>query len=111
MSTGSTAHDDPPTACSLTAADATRQRGAFASLCERALVDVERGDTTVAFRFRDEEGVRREIDEYVDVERGCCGFLDFAVEDREGLPVMRIAAGEGTPAAVLHSMYGPPGRA
>ena len=102
---------DAPTACSLTAADAARQRDAFAALCDRALVDVQRGTSSVAFRFRDEAGVRREIEEYVRVERGCCGFLDFAVEQGDGLPVLRIAAGEGTPAAVLHAMYGPPARA
>ncbi|HEX8054539.1 MAG TPA: hypothetical protein VF517_16245 [Thermoleophilaceae bacterium] len=111
MSTGPTAQNDAPAACSLDAAGAARQLDTFAALCERALVDFERGDTSVAFRFRDEEDVRRSIDEYVGVERGCCGFLDFTVEDREGLPVLRIVAGEGTPAAVLHSMYGPPGRA
>lgn len=101
---------DSPIACSLTAADAARQRDAFAALCDRALVDVERGTSSVAFRFRDEDGVRREIEEYVSVERGCCGFLDFKIEDGDRLPALRIAAGEGTPAAVLHAMYGPTGR-
>jgi hypothetical protein len=72
---------------------------------------VDRAGASVAFRFSDDEDVRREIDEYVSVERDCCAFLDFSVEDAGGLPVLRIAAGEGTPAEVLHAMYGPPARA
>ena len=120
MGTGSTARSqdapaqraqDAPTACSLSAADAARQRDTFSDLCRRALLDVDRDDASVTFRFRDEDGVRRELDEFVGVERGCCGFLDFAVERGEGAAVLRIAAGEGTPAQVLHAMYGPPERA
>ena len=108
MSTGSRARSqDTATACSLNAADAARQRDVFADLCRRALVHVERDDTGVAFRFRNEEGVRRDLEGYVNVERDCCAFLDFAIEGGDGEAVLRIAAGEGTPAAVLHAMYGP----
>jgi hypothetical protein len=99
---------DAPTACSLTAEDAARQGDAFAAICRRSLIEVDRDERVLTFRFGDDEGVRDELEAYVAVESKCCGFLDFVLAREDGANVLAITAAEGTPAAVLHSMYGSP---
>ena len=35
--------------------------------------------------FEAVDGMREQIDEFVELERGCCSFLDFAVRDADKL--------------------------
>lgn len=95
-------------ACSLSREAAARQLAQFRALCERALTGVERDATSVTFSFDGGADVRAALEDYVAVERECCAFLEFELGGSGARTLLRIAAGEGTPASVLHEMYGSP---
>jgi hypothetical protein len=81
-----------PIACSLSATDARTRIADWKHLLDRAAVTrtpVE-GGTRVALAPLD--GVREELGRLLAAERECCPFLDFELEDSEGVLAVTIPA-------------------
>jgi len=73
--------DGPPTACTLTAAAGHAQVARWRAFAEVHALGVERTDTRLTIRYvRTEHSVRR-LRELVAVERACCGFVTWTVDD------------------------------
>jgi hypothetical protein len=83
---------DVPAACSLSATDARTRKADWQRLIERAVVTrtpVE-GGTRVALAPLD--GVRAELERLVAAERECCPFLDFELDEADGVLAVTIPA-------------------
>lgn len=77
--------------CTLTDRDAAGRLDADRALSRR-VVDTERTEVGLRVVFDGGEDSRRLVDTFVDNERRCCGFFDFAVSETEGTVVLQIDA-------------------
>ena len=103
--------DTPPPAiaCSLTAA-AYRERSAWIDELNRAALRRYRRDGSRIRLTYDRAAVSR-VREFVRLERDCCPFLDFALQEREHTVVLTISAPPeaGAAADTLFESYTPGG--
>lgn len=77
----------PPVACSLERLELDDRLRTWRSLASRALAHAEPTEAGARFIFRAGADVRRELGELITLERQCCPWIDFAVEEDESLIV------------------------
>ncbi len=95
-----------PVVCTLTAADKRDRGGAWAKVLDSGLVTRERIPRGIAFRAA--PGASAALVELVDLERECCAWIDFKVDQDTvtgGTNVFLTAEGEGE--SVLAGMFIP----
>jgi hypothetical protein len=68
--------DGPPLACTLAATDRTTRATQLRELGEQALVGLEVSGRRALLRF---EGAHERVAAFVDAERACCAFFEFAM--------------------------------
>jgi hypothetical protein len=89
----------PVIACSLTGEELPERRARWGELIERALTDRTEIAAGVRLCFRAEQGVEDELQALAELERGCCGFADFAVSASDELVTLDVtSSGDGVPA-------------
>jgi hypothetical protein len=94
--------EDPrPITCSLSREELQHRGHAWEKLLGSGLVERER--IPGGIRLRPTAGARTALLELVDLERDCCAWIDFDVD--EGSAVTLMAAGDGE--AVLAAMFLP----
>jgi hypothetical protein len=74
---------EPVIACSLNATDQSKRLEAAADLRDRALVGSEEIPGGLRMRFSARPGIRKELEQLIAAESGCCSFLRFELRSRE----------------------------
>jgi hypothetical protein len=93
-----------PVACSLTSADVTVQAARWQRLATRALIGRKEVPDGLRMFFLLEAGVSDELRSLVAVERECCRWASWTVQETAGQAVLDIrSSGEGI--AALHGMF------
>ncbi|MDP8931127.1 MAG: hypothetical protein M3O70_21780 [Actinomycetota bacterium] len=77
----------PPVACSLERLELDERLRTWRSLASRALAHAEPTEAGARFVFRADADVRRELGELIALERECCPWIDFAVQEDESIIV------------------------
>ena len=73
--------DGVPMACTLTPSTGKQQVERWRAFDDDHLLDVERTGTTLTVRYaRSADSVRR-LRDLVEVESGCCSFVDWTIDD------------------------------
>ena len=88
----SIAPEDPAIACSLNGAELAARLRSTRLLGERALVAVEAGADRARLTFN---GAAAAVEDFVNAEQSCCGFLQFQTTERAGLIELEISAPAG----------------
>jgi hypothetical protein len=84
--------EELPIVCTLDAENLSARLDLIASIGAAHLISRETEGDSHLLRFRQDEGVRRLLEEVVEAEARCCSFLDLRIrEDGEAL-VLVIAA-------------------
>ena len=83
-------------ACSLGQHDLAAQQDAWRALLTDALLGATRRPTGIELRLRGDADVYERAVRLVEVERGCCGFLGWALARGDSTIVLDIAGPEGT---------------
>lgn len=89
-----------PIVCTLTATDLKDRAGAWRKLWASGLVSREQ--VPGGIRLTAEPGAKRALMDLIDLERECCAWIDYEVEDSS---VTLTAGAEGEP--VLAGMFLP----
>lgn len=84
-----------PVACTLGAGDGAAQLARWRQLNAGSLTRRDRRDEELLLVYRADEPTRAELQSLVSVERTCCAFLDWQVDERDGELRLRIS---GAPA-------------
>ncbi|RBY78550.1 hypothetical protein DQ239_08335 [Blastococcus sp. TF02-09] len=71
-----------PVACTLGAADGAAQLRRWRRLDDRALVRRAREAEELLLVYRADDATRTELHDLVGVERTCCAFLDWRIEEQ-----------------------------
>jgi hypothetical protein len=77
-------------ACTLGPADFRQRLAQIRALAGRALQSAERDDLQLRLSYRASAGAA--VRQLVELERACCSFLDFRVENRDGAIAVTITA-------------------
>lgn len=98
------AHEPPPMACTLGAADVKKRQEELRALGKDGLVSkVAYGDSAV-LRFRPDPAIRGRVEAAVAAESECCPFLDFELEHGQDATVLTITGPDGA-AEVLAGVF------
>jgi hypothetical protein len=93
-----------PVACTLTSQDLATQRERWLRLGSAALVERVETEDGLRLSFRADPGVEPELASLLAVERECCAWADWLLEqDAETLTVAVRSTGDGISA--LHGMF------
>jgi len=93
-----------PIACTLTSHELGNQRERWLRVGAQALLDRVETEDGLQLSFRAEPGVETELARLVDVERECCAWADWLLEQDAGrVTVHARSTGEGVGA--LHNMF------
>jgi hypothetical protein len=95
--------ESPPIACTLSASDLKDREGAWRKLIASGLVELNRAQGGV--RLHAAPGAAAALMELIDLERECCEWIQFDVEDASTVTLTAEGAGE----AVLFGMFGQAG--
>jgi hypothetical protein len=79
-----------PTACTLGVSDGQAQVARWRQLNGGSLTHRDRRDGELLLVYRADEQTRAELESLVSVEKICCAFLDWQVEERDGDLRLRI---------------------
>jgi hypothetical protein len=79
-----------PAACTLGASDGAAQVARWRQLDAGSLTHRVRQDEELLLVYRADEVTRVELESLVRVERSCCAFLDWQIEERAGELRLRI---------------------
>lgn len=93
-----------PIACSL---DATqmRERGLLLHrIAAAGMTSAERVGDALELRFSATREMRRDLEQFVELERVCCPFLSFSFDTEGDATVLSISAPENA-APILDAMY------
>lgn len=82
----------PPVACSLTSADARSRQAEWRRLLRGAALTRNALPGGMRIELHSDESVRSELARLVQLERVCCPFLDFAIEESDGKLILTVAA-------------------
>ncbi|SDF49871.1 hypothetical protein SAMN05660662_2370 [Blastococcus aurantiacus] len=74
-----------PVACTLGVTDGAAQLQRWRQLGERSLTHRVRQDQELLLVYRSDDATRAELEYLVEVERTCCAFLDWQIEEDDGL--------------------------
>ena len=80
-----------PVACTLGAIDGVAQVARWRQLNAGSLTHRDRQDEELILVYRADEPTRAELESLVGVERTCCAFLDWQVDEDEGGLRLRIS--------------------
>src|SRR5262245_1347000 len=80
MSDARDAHQRPPIACALDGSSMKGRVAEWASLARRALVERRPHPSGVALRYRRDANAESELLRLIALERECCAFLEFHLE-------------------------------
>ncbi len=89
---------DAPVACSLNDADFRKRRAHARKRLIPKITRLERINNGLIFRFDAEAELESDVNNFVDLERQCCGFLTFTL----------ISAADGSLEATGLKIEGPP---
>jgi hypothetical protein len=93
-----------PVACTLTSKDLATQRERWLQLAQHAFLDRVETENGLRLSFRADSSVGDELAQLVDVERECCAWADWLIEQGAGrITVVVSSTGEGV--AALHGMF------
>jgi hypothetical protein len=81
-----------PVACSLSQADLARRAARWRELAQTALVQVSATPHGQRLAFAAHPGVADELAELAGLERGCCGFASWQVDQADDRLVLDISA-------------------
>jgi hypothetical protein len=81
-----------PIACRLAPAQLNDRRARWAELSRRALRSRTQVPQGVRLHFADEPGAEGELEDLVELERGCCAFAGWTVVRRPGGVVLTVTA-------------------
>jgi hypothetical protein len=91
-----------PIACSLSAAERGDRRAEFAALVRRGLIGRETTSSGLRLRFHGSPDLHAELIRLTGLEKECCPFFEFQLEDRgdTGELILDVGAPEGARAMV-----------
>ena len=89
-------NDSPVLACSLTDAEVSERRAAARARLLPHVLDCRLNGLELLMEFPDVGALRSELETFVDIERQCCGFLDFAISSSGEKLTIRVAGPEGS---------------
>ena len=86
----------PTLACSLTTAERRERRALVRQTLLRHLEEHSTGDLEVLLQFTRSATLRDRLDEFVELERQCCGFLSFEISETAAQVSLRITGPAGS---------------
>jgi hypothetical protein len=81
-----------PIACTLGLDDGAARMQRWRALSAQGHPSARRDGDRLVVRYRDDQGVREELDALAAAERQCCSFADWGVAQEGGHVVLRIAS-------------------
>ena len=85
---------DRPIAClrldDVSSLETQKKHAALRGSLEQGILEIEARETGYAFRFPLEDGLFRDLAEYITYERLCCPFFHFALELDPGKEEVRL---------------------
>ncbi|HJU37524.1 MAG TPA: hypothetical protein VJ716_08930 [Gaiellaceae bacterium] len=91
-------------ACTLSGADHKTQRERWLALGENFGLGRSETEDGLRLSFRSHPEIRKELEELVAVERDCCSWAAWSVEDEGDALVMAVRS-QGAGVATLHGMF------
>ncbi len=85
----------PELACSLTDTQMRERRTMARKTLLQYVVDGRLSGRELVLTFSDADGLRSNLDQFVELERGCCGFLSFTISAPGQTLSLKINAPEG----------------
>ena len=79
-----------PVACTLGATDGAAQVERWRKLNARSLTHRDRRDDELLLVYRADDDTRAELESLVSVERACCAFLGWRIEEQDGGLRLRV---------------------
>jgi hypothetical protein len=95
--------EQPPIACTLSAAELPGRAAEIRALGRDGLLDVTQEGGLASLRFRPDAEIRERLAAIVAAESQCCAFLDLRLEHEANATVLTIAAPDGGP-EVVHEL-------
>ena len=90
--TTSAPFDEPPVACTLPFPDAKAQLEEWHAFDHEYALEVERSATHLTIHYVKTDATVRRLHELVAVERTCCAFVDWSIDDT-GAGLRLVATG------------------
>lgn len=89
-------NDSIELACSLTDAELRERRAMIRKALLPHVVDCRLSGLELAMDFSNVEAVRSDVEQFVDLERQCCGFLTFTISPPGEKLTLNIEGPEGS---------------
>lgn len=90
-------HGELPVACTLDGSDGPSRLQRWRHLHHIAVPVAHITEGALEIRYRPGPGVLAELQKLVADERVCCAFVNWAVTEGDGHPVLRVTAPPGSP--------------
>jgi hypothetical protein len=96
---------DPPVACTLSGEAMGARQRRWRELAGRAFVERVETERGLRLVFRDEPGVKTELQELAVLERECCAFADWTLAAAGGAVVLDVSGSSAEGAAAVKAMF------
>jgi hypothetical protein len=72
-----------PLACKLTTAEMRERKATVIASLQKQILEKKELNKGYTFKFKEGEGIHKELEEFMKSEKECCSFFDFKVSETE----------------------------
>jgi len=94
-----------PVACTLTNAQTRARRALVRDTVLPKIINYGRVENGLTLSFANAPNIRADVQEFVRLEQGCCGFLSFDLSAAENAPLTLIITGADDAQSTIDTMF------